>query len=279
MIRWHEPVESGGGFRHNRLSVSLRRCAWRFGKESMNIVFRLWKESLHLLYPVRCPICDRPVFVVFGRWEYPICPGCREAVDYVREPACKKCGKPLSDIRAEFCGDCLRQSHLYDQGKALWLYKGYVKQSIYRLKYGNRREYGISYGQELVRVYGDWIRKKEIQLIIPIPLHKKRLRQRGFNQAEVIAKEIGRQMKIPVRKDLLIRCVHTRPQKELNDKERKNNLKKAFKIAPNNVQLNQILLVDDIYTTGSTMDRAAGVLKEAGASQVCFVSVSIGRGY
>ncbi len=200
-------------------------------------------------------------------------------VEYVREPACKRCGKPVSDVRAEFCGDCLRQSHVFDQGKALWVYKGDVKRSIYRLKYSNRREYGISYGQEIVRVYGGWIREKGIQIILPIALHKKRLRQRGFNQAEIIAEEIGRQMQIPVYGNLLLRCIHTRPQKELDDKERKNNLKKAFKIAPNNVQLNHILLVDDIYTTGSTMDGAAGVLKEAGASRVCFVSVSIGRGY
>ena len=116
-------------------------------------------------------------------------------------------------------------------------------------------------------------------MILPVPLHRKRRRQRGYNQAGIIAEEIGRQMGIPVLGNLLVRCVDTRPQKELNDKERKNNLKNAFKIVQNNVQLKRILLVDDIFTTGSTMDGAAEVLKEAGASDVYFVSVSIGRGW
>lgn len=245
----------------------------------MNLFFRHWKEILHLLYPVRCPFCDELVGSEFGKWEYPICPQCRETIEYVREPACMKCGKPLEDERAEYCGDCTRKEHLFDQGKALWVYKGAVRQSIYRLKYGNRREYGIAYAQELAGRYGTWIRSRDIQLIVPIPLHSKRRRQRGFNQAEIVARELGQQLQLPVCCDLLIRCIDTRPQKELNDKERKNNLKKAFKIARNNVQLEHILLVDDIYTTGSTMDGAAEVLREAGASRIYCINVSIGRGY
>ncbi len=245
----------------------------------MNLFFRYGKEMLHLLYPVRCPFCDGLVDSVFGRWEYPICPQCRETIEYVTEPSCKKCGKPLEDERTEYCGDCTRREHLFDQGKALWIYKGAVRQSIYRLKYGNRREYGIAYAQELSHRYGDWIRSRDIQLIVPIPLHKKRQRQRGFNQAELVARELGERLQLPVCSDLLIRWRHTRPQKELNDKERKNNLKKAFKIARNHVQLEHILLVDDIYTTGSTMDGAAEVLREAGASRIYCMNVSIGRGY
>lgn len=234
---------------------------------------------LHILYPKRCPVCDKVVAASPFDREYPICNSCRRTVEYVVEPVCKVCGKPISNERGEFCGDCRKQKHAFIQGKALWIYKGKVKQSIYRLKYGNRREYGIAYAQELVKRYGGWIKKKQIQAIVPIPLHKKRRRQRGYNQAEIIAEEMGRLLRLPVYKNLLIRCVHTRPQKELNDKERKNNLKKAFKMSENNVQLDHILLVDDIYTTGSTMDGAAAALLEAGVSEVYFVSVSIGRGY
>lgn len=240
---------------------------------------RLIKGLLHILYPKRCPICDKVVYTSLLSREYPICVSCRSLPEYVQEPVCKKCGKPVSDERREFCQDCMRHVHSFVQGKALWVYKGYVKESIYRLKYGNRREYGITYAQELVKQYGRWIRQKQIQAIVPIPLHKKRRRQRGYNQAEIIAREIGRQMDIPVYVDLLLRDVDTKPQKELNDRERKNNLKKAFKITQNNVQLSHILLVDDIYTTGSTMEEAAKVLREAGILEIYFVSVSIGRGY
>lgn len=237
------------------------------------------RELLHILYPKRCPICDGVVDTLLLGREYPICEKCRNKVEYVKEPACKKCGKPLTDEQGEYCRDCIRHSHEFTQGKALWVYKGCVKASIYRLKYSNRREYGISYAQELVEQYGSWIRHKNVEGIIPIPLHKKRARQRGYNQADIIALEMGRLLGLPVYRHLLKRCVYTRPQKELNDKERKNNLKKAFKIGEYKVQLNHVLLVDDIYTTGSTMDGAAEVLHAAGVPEIYAVSVSIGRGY
>lgn len=248
---------------------------------------------LHLLYPKRCPICDGLVSpsagaeFVWGKEKlrisaslyYPVCDSCRKKIIYVQEPACKQCGKPLEEVRQEFCGDCARKKHEFLQGKALWVYKGPVKESVYRLKYGNRREYAISYAQEMARQHGRWLRRCQIEAIIPIPLHRKRMRQRGYNQAELIAVELGRLLGIPVWTDILVRNVNTRPQKELNDKERKNNLKKAFKIASKGVQLKCVLLVDDIYTTGSTMDGAAQVLKSAGVSKVYAISASIGRGY
>lgn len=105
------------------------------------------------------------------------------------------------------------------------------------------------------------------------------MRQRGFNQAELIAREINRQTGIPVYRKLLVRVRDTRAQKELNDEERKINLKKAFKTTSNKVQLNHILLIDDIYTTGSTMQEAAGELRRSGAEEIYCLSISIGRGY
>lgn len=230
------------------------------------------KNLLRILYPARCPICDKV-------GSNSVCGRCIGKIEYVKEPVCKKCGKPISDEREELCNDCKYHSHNYMQGKALWVYKGPVKKSIHRLKYQNRREYAAVYAKELVNQYGDWIRRNKVQAIVPIPLHKKRRKERGYNQAELIAREIGQEMNLPVYHKMLIRCVNTRAQKELNDKERKNNLKKAFKIGKNDVQLRKILLVDDIYTTGSTIDAAAQTLQEAGISDVYFVSVSIGRGF
>ena len=231
------------------------------------------------MYPKRCPICDRVADTPFFSREYPICRECRGKTEYVVEPVCKKCGKPLSDERGEFCRDCTRHTHYFTQGKALWVYKGCVKESIYRLKYGNRREYALSYAQELYRQYDGWIRRKQIQAIVPVPLHKKRRRQRGYNQAEIIAMELGRLLEIPVHSGLLLRCIHTKPQKELNDKERKNNLKNAFQTSQKEIPFTRILLVDDIYTTGSTIDGAAKALRETGAEEIYFISVSIGRGF
>lgn len=185
----------------------------------------------------------------------------------------------MCDERQEYCYDCSRHERAFTQGKALWVYQGAVKSSIYRFKYHDRQEYARYYGKELVRVYGKWMERCRIDGIVPIPLSRKKQRQRGFNQAQRVAWEVSRQTGIPVFERLLIRVRDTTAQKELNDQQRKNNLKKAFKTEANKVQLDHILLIDDIYTTGSTMNEAADELMHSGVGEVYCLSISIGRGY
>ena len=238
------------------------------------------KESLlDLLFPPRCPFCDGVLICSMLAPREFVCHRCRDKAEYAKEPVCCLCGQPLEDGREEYCYDCSRKKHAYTQGKALWVYKGAVKDSLYRFKYQNRQEYAKYYGRELCRVHGGWIKRCKIQAIAPIPLSKKRMRQRGFNQAELVARHVGRELGIPVYPGLLLRVRDTKAQKELNDEERKNNLKRAFKTSINKVQLDHILLIDDIYTTGSTMDEAAGELRQAGARKIYCLSISIGRGY
>lgn len=230
------------------------------------------EKILDLLYPPRCPICDKVILPKDN-----ICPACRKKIHTTAEPVCMKCGKPLSNERKEYCFNCGKRNYNFTQGKALWIYEKEVKMSVYRFKYQNKREYGKVYASEIVKRYGGWIENKKIQAIIPIPLHRNRKRKRGYNQAEVLAKEIGRILDLPVDTKLLIRVRDTKPQKMLDDAERKNNLKKAFKITENIVQLNHILLIDDIYTTGSTLDAAASALKAAGVRHVYTCCISIGK--
>lgn len=161
----------------------------------------------------------------------------------------------------------------------MWVYRGEMKQSIYRFKDGGRREYAEFYAKESARLYGDWMKRNEIQAIIPIPIHKHKKHQRGYNQAEVFARRLGELCGLPTDTKSLIRVVDTLPQKTLNDRERKNNLKKAFKIGVNGVQWKKVLVVDDIYTTGSTVDAAASVLQEAGVEKIYILSITIGNGY
>lgn len=238
------------------------------------------KENIiHLLFPRRCPICDKAMFSsVFMKTEL-CCAACREIPEYVKEPVCKKCGKSIENERAEYCYDCRKHPGGFAQGKALWIYKDQVKESMYRFKYQNRQEYARYYGSEIVRVYGDWMKRNKIEAIVPIPLHWTKKRRRGYNQAQLLAAEIGKQTGLPVYPKLLKRIKKTKAQKNLDETERKNNLKKAFKTQENKVQLSHILLVDDIYTTGSTINEAALELKRAGIEQVYYVSVCIGRGY
>ena len=208
-----------------------------------------------------------------------ICEPCRLRLHPVTEPLCKKCGKPLSAAETEYCPDCGRKKHLYTRGRAALEYDSLMRESIGRFKYNNRREYANFYVQKLLDICGPAVRSWDIDLLIPIPLHKSRRRKRGFNQAELIAKGLGRELEIPVSANYLLRTRKTSPQKELNDQERKNNLKNAFQVVNYDVKFKKVLLIDDIYTTGSTIDAAASVLLESGAEKVYFLSISIGRGY
>ncbi len=175
--------------------------------------------------------------------------------------------------------DCRKKAFHYEQGRSLWIHKGAVPWSIYQFKYHNRRIYGEFYAQELYRLYGKDIRRWGIDLIIPVPLHKKRRRKRGYNQAEVIAKHLGKLMDIPVDGKAVVRKRYTEPQKVLNDKERRKNLKGAFEVKKGKVQSGNILLIDDIYTTGSTIDEIARVIIEKKHNKIWFLTISIGQDF
>ncbi len=127
--------------------------------------------------------------------------------------------------------------------------------------------------------YEDLLRSWNPDALVPIPLHKTRKRKRGFNQAQLLAEKLGKRLEIPVEKRILERTKKTGPQKELNDVQRRANLKNAFQVRQNDVRLKRIVLVDDIYTTGSTIDAAAAVLLEHGAEKVYFLTICIGRGF
>lgn len=230
---------------------------------------------LRIIYPSRCPICER--IIDYGKPRL-VCEKCRGEIKYICEPCCKKCGKPLIVREQEYCYDCSRHSHEYTRGLSLWVYNKEIQKSIYNFKYNNKREYASFYVNELLRYHREKIIGWNAQCIIPVPIHKAKMRERGFNQAELLAKELGKQLELPVNDKLIIRCKETTPQKQLNSKERKNNLKKAFKISNNDVKLKKVILVDDIYTTGATIDSISAVLKKAGVRDVYFVSISIGEG-
>lgn len=224
------------------------------------------------LYPRCCPICGE---IVPKKSEL-ICGECKNKLVYIKNPRCKKCGKPLGFYKEEYCRDCKCRKHFFEEGRAVWVYSKEMRSSIYRFKYDNKREYADFYTEELVRVYGNWIKSLQVDAIVPIPLHKKRKISRGFNQAEVLACGIGKKLNLPVMPEVMVRTKNTVAQKELNDKERQENVKNAFKIPSNEVKLKKVLLVDDIYTTGSTIDAAAKALKSKGVEKVYYVCLCTG---
>lgn len=242
------------------------KCRGTFRTITENAVSWLWPEV--------CPFCGRAS-------SRGICDACKRklAALKIREPRCMRCGKPVLDAEQEYCYDCRHMRHYYDRGYSLWLHKEPVSTSIYQFKYHNQRRYGICYAEEIIRCYGPRIKRWAPGLLLPIPLHKKRRRKRGYNQAAVVCREIGRRLGIPVDEKNLVRSLYTEPQKILSHQERRENLKHAFTVKNSFRPVPTVLLVDDIYTTGSTIDAAAAVLKRKGVEKVYFLTISIGQGY
>ena len=188
------------------------------------------------------------------------------------------CGKPLREETDEYCPDCRNRKSYIRQGRSVWLHSGSVPGAVYRFKYQNRRRYGRIFAEEMAGCCGGVLRKWEIDEIIPIPLHSSRKRMRGYNQAEILASELSFLTGIPVRKDVLLRIRKTQPQKQLDDRERRQNLRGAFAVVKGWDPCRNALLIDDIYTTGSTVERSAKMLRKAGCENVYFLTISIGQG-
>lgn len=242
-----------------------RRAGQRLGKQ-------IWEGLLQLLFPLRCPVCDD---IVQPGGEK-ICLECLGRLKLAVPPWCMKCGKKLAE-EGEYCADCRRREHPFRRGRALYEYES-AALSIYRFKYGGRREYADFFGEQVAEYLGDFIRTAKPDALIPIPLHRKRRTARGYNQAELLARAIGSRVGVPVCTGFLVRVKNTVPLKYENPEERQNNLKKAFNIAQNDVKLSKVIIIDDIYTTGSTMDEIARVLMEAGVKEVYCIALACGTG-
>jgi len=224
-----------------------------------------------LLFPRRCPVCDEIVVP----WGNLCCKACVSKLQYLGSNYCMRCGKGLSRQETEYCQDCRKYRHMFVRGRSLYRYES-VAGAIFRFKYQGRQEYGDFFAEELYRYLGRDILAMQPDAIIPVPLHSSRQRERGYNQAQILGKALAKRCELPFRDNLVVRCKKTVPQKQLSRIERQNNLKKAFKLSGNSVKLKKLLIVDDIYTTGSTVDAVAEVLLGGGAQQIYVVTLAAG---
>ena len=236
-----------------------------------------------LLFPAACPSCGEiPDMDKSG-----FCPRCEKTLSRIKEPFCLKCGCPLSDDEAQYCSVCKQNFHSFIQNLSAFTYSGSAKTAMYGLKYKGRRWIGRILAKEIFDICGEQISLVRPQAIVPVPMNRKKARERGYNQAEILAVELSKEIKnrtgaaLPVL-DLLERTQNTAAQKKLSASLRRKNLKKAFKINKNSVILKgmyfngemplfrRVLLVDDIYTTGATMDACAGLLLDFGIAGEVF---------
>lgn len=233
------------------------------------------KLFLDILYPRCCPVCQK---IVVGKGKI-ICDLCLEKIRPISQPRCFQCGKSIRNAEQEYCGDCMKSSHVYDQGIGIYAYDDIMRRSIENFKFHGRREYGDFYIRAMAEYGRSCIQRWRPQAIVPVPITARKQKIRGFNQSEYLAEGIGRIYKIPVWNHAVVRLEEGKAQKELTAKERRRNLKNVFQIGENFSPCKTILLVDDVYTTGSTVDAVAEVLKENGVERIYFLTLCQGKGF
>ena len=202
-----------------------------------------------------------------------VCPECESLITWVESPLCNRCGKMFADPGGgdRVCGDCQTDPPPFARARAAALYDDPVAQAITGFKFSRKMAF--------LPVMQHWLKRplclelvEAADLLAPVPLHPRRIRNRGFNQALLLAQGFPG---VPVAREALIRTRPTRPQVGLNPKERKDNVKGAFTVPdPGLVKGKNVLLIDDLFTTGSTVKECARVLRKAGARQVEVLTVA-----
>ena len=227
-----------------------------------------------MLFPRQCPLCgDVRPFLMEQRpgLEALICPDCLEGLPFISGPVCSKCGKQLSpaNISKGLCSDCQTRIRLFQRNYCLLNYDSRMRDLISDIKYRGKREYTEFLSLLAAQRLGDELNKLDIEALIPVPIHEKRLKKRGYNQAELIASGLSERTGIELRADILKRRLSTKAQKELGHDARVLNLQNAFFARiPEGISLRRVLLLDDIYTTGGTLEACTEALLDAGVSEV-----------
>lgn len=226
-----------------------------------DIFVGLWQ----LLFPPVCAVCW--VRLAPGSVSS-MCPACRQNVVFLRPPCCTLCGMELAGDadRSHRCGDCLQRPPPYTLARSLVRYEHSVAQLLRRLKFHGDTSVLPAIGE--LSLGGRLEAFAECGVIIPVPLHVERLRQRGLNQASLLAQVLFPDKKASIRRDLLVRTRNTPAQTTLSGRQRRQNLDGAFAVRPGMSVTGVVCLVDDVYTTGSTVAECSQVLLRHGAEEV-----------
>lgn len=231
----------------------------------------LGKGLISLFFPANCKICHCSLEPLNRSF---ICEDCWSKVKWLEPPYCSKCSKPfpssspLQEASHLLCPECGKEKSYFEKIFVPTLYEGVMKEAIHLLKYKRKRRLMVPL-EKIMKRYFDHIALPYLDLVVPIPLHRKRFRERGFNQAELIADIVARYFRLKLVKNNLQRVKATKTQTTLSKKERIKNIKGAFQVKnKGEFQKKSLLLVDDVYTTGTTLKEAARVLKGVEAREI-----------
>ena len=242
-------------------------------------MFKYFDYLLDFIYPKKCIFCNEPV--PFGEGESCVCDICSKTMPIIKENICKKCGienteRPGSD----YCYRCLHTKYAFERNYAVFKYND-VGKAIKKFKYDKIKYLGIGFAI-LMKDYVNNINTdiiKDIDIIVSVPVSKKKFKERGFNHVEIIVNKFSELVNLPCDNSNLIRIKDTPPQSTLSFKERKENVKGAFAVVNKEAFKNKkVLLIDDIFTTGSTVDECAREMIQSGAKEVRLFTFSIATG-
>jgi len=234
----------------------------------------LLNALLDIVFP---PLCHGCRAFIPDAGELHLCSDCLGGSPPIVTPLCTVCGLPYPTEGGSdhLCGGCLNDPPPFAAARAAVLFEGPVRDLVHRFKYGNKVQHVRPLGLLTARRIGVFAEAFGGDLIIPVPLHVKRLRQRGFNQAVLLGDLLAIKWRIPMVRDNLCRTRWTEPQITLSAAERRDNVRGAFALRDaGGVRDRRIILVDDVYTTGSTVAECAGTLKRGGAAAVLVVTVA-----
>ena len=232
-----------------------------------------FRALLDLLFPPLCHICK--AFIPEADDLF-ICAACLQKITYLVTPLCSICGTPFGTEGGldHVCGACLKHPP-FQVCRSATLFAGPVQELIHRFKYGHRVHLSQPLGLLTSRALTPFAREAAPELIVPVPLHRKRLRQRGYNQSQLIGAVLAKQWRVPLEVGNLRRVRWTEPQTSLDAAERRGNVGGAFAVRDGRrLEGKRVLLVDDVYTTGSTIRACAEPLREAGVAALYVVTVA-----
>lgn len=228
----------------------------------MSLVRRFWQEILETLYPPRCAGC---ALVGCDGW----CEHCLRNIPYLPLPVCLRCGTPVSS--EGFCVSCLVHPLVPEAVRAVARYEGVVRRAIHRYKYRGYAALAPALAQLLVQGWDTplTLPLHQAEIVVPVPVHPRRRRERGFNQSELLAECFCKVVGLPCSPETLRRVQYRQPQVGLRQDERRQNVQGAFEAFSGEAVVGKrVLLIDDVWTTGSTLNEAASALLASGAEKV-----------
>jgi ComF family protein len=220
---------------------------------------------LNLLFPARCPLCGE---TSDGELSHPLCRRCWGEIRRYTGPSCSSCRTPLPSVHSILCERCFRENPPFAGVFYYGLYEGVLREAIHLLKFRGIKRIALPLCDLLSQ-----FPRPEADAIVPVPLHERGLRKRGFNQAAVMGRHLSRQWGIPLLPDALRKVRETPPQTEVTGKERMENLRGSFQ-ASGPVGSLRIVLVDDVITTGATVRECSRTLLKAGAKEVIVIAIA-----